>query len=41
MNFFNKFPNDTKCIKLPIVIDINGILYLTDDLESILDETLE
>lgn len=41
MNFFNQFPNDTKCIKLPIIIDINGILYLTDDLESILDETLE
>lgn len=36
------FPNDTKCIKLPVVIDINGIVFIPDDLEStILNETLE
>ena len=38
---FNQFPNDTKCIKLPIVIDIYGILSIPCDLESIFNETID
>ena len=42
MNFFNKFPNNTKCIKLPIVININRIVFIPDDYESIImNETFE
>lgn len=41
MNLFNQLPIDTKCIKLPVVININGILYLPNDLKSIFDKTLE
>lgn len=42
MNFFYQFPNDTKYIKLPIVIDIKGIVFIPDDLEStILNESIE
>jgi hypothetical protein len=42
MNYSNLFPNSTKCIKLPIVIDINGIIFIPDDLKyTILNETIE
>lgn len=42
MNFSNLFPNSTKCIKLPIVINIDGIIFIPDDIkDTILNETLE
>jgi hypothetical protein len=40
MNYFNLFPNNTKCINLPIVIDINNIVFIPDDLEYTILETL-
>jgi hypothetical protein len=42
MNFFNQLSKNTKCIKLPIVIDVHGIVFIPDDLKStIINETLE
>jgi hypothetical protein len=42
MNFFYLFPSDNRSIKLPIIIDIKGKLFISDDLESIIFyETLE
>jgi hypothetical protein len=41
MNFFNLFPNNTKCIKLPLVINTNGLVFIPDDLKyTILNETM-
>lgn len=41
MSFFNKLSNDTKRLKLPLVIDINGILFIPDDFRSIYNKAIE
>ena len=41
MNFFNNLPKNTIRLKLPIVIDIKGILFIPDDFLSICNKALE
>lgn len=41
MNFFYKLSNNTIRLKLPIVIDIKGILFIPDDFRYIYNKALE
>lgn len=41
MYFFNKLSNDSICLKLPIVIDIKGRIFIPDDFRPMYNKALE